>query len=340
MTIPQYITNIFKQIDLEFQKNRYKNLVFKGGGVRGIAYMGALEELDQLGIVKNIQRVAGASAGAITATLLSFNLSIEETKSLFDSLDITRVPQEMTVDRKIKFWESKDAESVNRFFTSYGWYSSKYFHSWLEGVIADQCDGNRRATFADFRERGFRNLFIVATNLSRHRAEVFSHKDTPDVAVADAVRMSMSIPIFFEALRFDGEKFGDGDYYVDGGLFDNFPMHIFDQGEYANRSWAYRDGVNWETLGLYLYPAQMNQETEPEIPENVWKFLTLALRNLYNAHLLSAYQNNPVDKHRTIEISDCGISSTEFDVVQGSEKFDLLYQSGQQAVRKFFEVEA
>ena len=340
MTIPQYITNLFKQIDLEFQKSRYKNLVFKGGGVRGIAYMGALEMLDELGIVNNIQRVAGASAGAIAATMVSFNLSTEETKALFNSLELPKVPQEMSEERILKIWESKDIECSNRFLTRYGWYSSQYFHDWLEGVIADQCDGNRRATFADFNRMGFRDLYIVAANLSRQRAEVFSYKDTPDVAVADAVRMSMSIPIFFEALRFDGKKFGDGDYYVDGGLYDNFPMHIFDQGEFAKRSWAFRDGVNWETLGLFLYPDELDYESEPEIPENVWQFLTLALRNLYTSNQVSSYQTNPVDKHRTIEISDCGISSVEFDILPESDKYEKLYSSGQQAVRKFFKVEA
>jgi len=338
MTIPQYISTLFKQIDLEFQKSRYKNLVFKGGGVRGVAYMGALEVLDELGIVKNVQRVAGASAGAIAATVVSFNLNMKETRRLFDSLEIPKVPQEMTEERKQRFWEPKDFDCYNRFLTKYGWYSSQYFHDWMESVIAGQCDGNGRATFADFKECGFRDLFIVAANLSRQRAEVFSYKDTPNVAVADAVRMSMSIPIFFEALRFDGEKFGEGDYYVDGGLFDNFPMHIFDSGEFAKRSWAYRDGVNWETLGLFLYPDQLDYESEPEIPENVWQFLTLSLRNLYTSNQVSSYQNNPVDKHRTIEISDCGISSVEFDIAQGSEKYDQLFSSGQQAVEKFFKM--
>ena len=46
----------------------FKNLVFQGGGVKGIAYGGALDVLDKKGILKNIIRVAGTSAGAINAT--------------------------------------------------------------------------------------------------------------------------------------------------------------------------------------------------------------------------------------------------------------------------------
>ena len=32
----------------------FKNLVFEGGGVKGIAYGGALQKLDEFGIIANI----------------------------------------------------------------------------------------------------------------------------------------------------------------------------------------------------------------------------------------------------------------------------------------------
>ncbi|MEP6948960.1 MAG: patatin-like phospholipase family protein [Ginsengibacter sp.] len=43
----------------------YKNLALEGGGVRGLAYAGAPEVLEQKDILKNVERVAGSSAGAI-----------------------------------------------------------------------------------------------------------------------------------------------------------------------------------------------------------------------------------------------------------------------------------
>ena len=83
MVLPDFIKEIRSAIDHEFKRNLYKNLVFSGGGVRGIAYLGALEMLDEYGIIENIQRVAGTSAGAITATIVSFGLSIQETINNF-----------------------------------------------------------------------------------------------------------------------------------------------------------------------------------------------------------------------------------------------------------------
>lgn len=47
------------------------NLVFEGGGVKGVAYCGALHELDSQGILPAVTSVAGTSAGAITAALVA-----------------------------------------------------------------------------------------------------------------------------------------------------------------------------------------------------------------------------------------------------------------------------
>jgi NTE family protein len=337
MTLPNFINKIKSAIDHEFKRSLYRNLVFSGGGVRGIAYLGALEALDKYRIIDNITRVAGTSAGAITAAALSFRLSVPETKALFQTLDFTKVPQSVSRKGPKRLFSIPEEATSRRFFRDYGWYSSEYFYNWLKDVIADQCDGNPHASFADFQKKGFRDLFIVATNVSRQRAEIFSPDHTPDVAVADAVRMSMSIPVFFEALRFDGEGFGAGDYYVDGGLYVNFPVHIFDRSEYAGKSWAYRDGVNWETLGLFLFPDMLTPDEESEIPENVWEFLSLMLRNLYHSHEIASYKTSPVDQERTIEISDCGIPPTDFDIGLGDEKYQRLYNSGKDAVQAFFE---
>ncbi len=178
---------------------------------------------------------SGATLRFSPIKILFLNTLFNPFKRDENSLDFNKVPQNVikSTGRKI-FWFPEEYNS-RRFFKKFGWYSSEYFYDWLEEVIAGQCDGNRRATFSDFKDRDFRDLYIMATNVSRQRVEVFSADHTPEVAVADAVRMSMSIPIFFEALRFDGQKFGDGDYYVDGGLYDNFPTHIFDEPVYAGR---------------------------------------------------------------------------------------------------------
>ena len=64
-----------------------KNLVFKGGGVLGIAYVGVIEVLEQKQILQQIQSIAGTSAGAIIATLLSLKYNAAEVFNVLQSTD-------------------------------------------------------------------------------------------------------------------------------------------------------------------------------------------------------------------------------------------------------------
>jgi len=329
------IDTIKKFFARKIKRNIYRNLVFKGGGVRGIAYMGALEVLEEEGVLEKIDRVAGTSAGAIAATIVSFRKNNADCLDLFNSLDLSKVPQKAVKDRERNIVLLKNSANYTRLFEKFGWFSSQYLHDWLENLIAEQCRGNRRATFRDFERFGYRELYVVASNLSRHRAEVFSLHTTPDVAVVDAVRMSMSIPLYFEALRFDGKRLGSGDYYVDGGLFNNYPIHIFDQPRFAEISKQYRDGINWETLGLFLYPGNLTKERGPDEPGNLWEFLDLTVRSIYDSHQTANLAQNVADRKRTIQIDDCGIASTRFDLSPESEEFQCLYHAGRKAVSRF-----
>ena len=49
----------------------FENLVFEGGGIKGLAFCSAIQVLEAKGIMANIKRLAGSSAGAITAGLLA-----------------------------------------------------------------------------------------------------------------------------------------------------------------------------------------------------------------------------------------------------------------------------
>ena len=318
----------------------YRNLVFKGGGVRGIAYIGVLEILEREGVLPQIERVAGTSVGAITAAIVSMRLNYDTSKLLLNSLEFSSIPQAVTKSTEkpdlldqLKL-KPKELACYGRLFQDFGWYSSGYIYNWMQQTIANYCGGNGMATFADFKAQGFRDLYIVAANLTKHRAETFSYETTPDVAVADAVRMSMSIPFFFEALYFDGKQFGQGDLYVDGGMYDNYPVHIFDDPKYAGKRRHFNNGINWETLGCYLFPEPKSDDA-PHNPANFWQFVQLALGNMYDAHQVKSYETSKADRLRTIKIGDGGISPVEFDIEPHSERYNTLYRSGLEATDSF-----
>ncbi len=52
------------------------DLVFEGGGAKGMVFVGALTEFEQQGL--RPRRVVGTSAGAITATLLAAGYTANE----------------------------------------------------------------------------------------------------------------------------------------------------------------------------------------------------------------------------------------------------------------------
>ena len=152
MNLKELLNKVKQNLGLSASKQTfpYRNLIFKGGGVRGIAYMGALEEMEEMGILRNIERVAGSSAGAIAATLVSFRLSMRETMVLFNDLDLSHIPQKLMLETKGKILTLANPGSYKRLFEKYGWYSSEYFYEWISQVIAGKCDDNPRATFKDF----------------------------------------------------------------------------------------------------------------------------------------------------------------------------------------------
>ncbi len=64
---------------------QFRNLIFEGGGIKGIAYIGALEILSQRGHLDHLTRVGGTSAGAINALILALGYSIREQQLILES---------------------------------------------------------------------------------------------------------------------------------------------------------------------------------------------------------------------------------------------------------------
>jgi len=325
----------------------FKNLVFQGGGIKAFAYHGALPVLQEYDILHQIQRVAGSSAGAILATLLSFRLTAKETIDLYKTVDYSRVAQpheEQKIPEHLpKLLEREFSrlrggmEIAARFLKHFGFYANEYAHEWLMTTIAAHCDGNGRATFNDFHACGFRDVYIVVTNISTHSAEVFSMETTPHAAVADAVMMSSSIPFFFEAPQFDGTTLGRGNYYADGGILSNYPLHIFDNPRFAKGNRHFENGINWETLGCRLFtPKDCRPQNEPI--SNILGYIENLFETLVDIQDI-AFENRFVDRLRTIDIKNCGVRTTDFSIQPDASDpiYKALVQSGQTATRDYLE---
>ena len=300
----------------------YRNLVFEGGGVKGVAYGGAVEILEQSQITPQIERVAGTSAGAITATMLSLNYTAAEFNDIMMTLPFEKLE------------DGSDLGGPIRLVERYGWFKGDYFLKLMESYIGKKTtDG--RATFRDLREkyrdRGFKDLHVFGTNLSQQAVQEFSYKTTPDFAVADAVRISMSIPLFFEARDF--EQNGNDDVYCDGGVLNNYPIDTFDDrrtdvDKETGHTMLLRT-PNPATLGFHLD----NLDQPPPRPiDNLRRFAVGvfdALTNIQNILL----KTNPGDERRTVFINDLGVNTTDFQL-SDQTKWNLIAQ-GRIATAKY-----
>jgi NTE family protein len=200
--------------------SQFRNLVFEGGGVKGIAYAGAIGVLEENGILPDIRRVAGTSAGAITAALLALGASSQNIQEIVGGTDFREFMDDS--------WGV--LRDINRLITHYGWYKGDRFEEWMRQHISDLTGGRADMTFSqlarlatDEEASSYRQLWMVASNLSMQSPQVFSARTTGDVPIWRAVRMSMSIPLFFAAADYKENVM------VDGGVTWNYPVDIFFQ---------------------------------------------------------------------------------------------------------------
>jgi NTE family protein len=323
----------------------FRNLVFEGGGVKGIAYAGVLQVLEAKGILQNIERTGGTSAGAINALLVGLGYPLAEIEDIL---------------KKLNFKDFLDSSwgfirDSKRLLTEFGWYKGDAFRAWIAGVIKEKT-GNSESTFNEVDSqkgsRGFRDLYFMGTNLSTGFGEVFSNEHTPRTCVADAIRISMSIPLFFGA-----KKGARGDVYVDGGLLDNFPVKLFDRQKYVTRYFRVPDYYNThneqlkkedrtispyvynqETLGFRLDSAReiavFRDNAEP-VHEKIENFLD------YIKALMGCIMEGQANQHlhsddwqRTIYVDTVGVGTTDFDLTDDRKK--ELVASGMACTERYF----
>lgn len=309
---------------------QFENLVFEGGGIKGIAYVGAIGVLEEKKILPDIRRVADTSAGAIVATLLALGAGAAQIQEI---LHATR------------FGTFEDASfglvrNTWRLLHRYGWYKGDAFSTWTKKQIA-ALDGDAELTFSTLAARAkkapekHRELYMIGTDLSAQKAVVYSAEHTPDTPIWRALRISMSLPLVFASMQ------GDRDVYVDGGLSWNYPIDLFDKARYMSGVSAEADAplYNPATLGFRvdsraeIEAERMNFNLPREKVDSLVTYLKalvgFAIDMANHAHLKES------DWHRTVFIDSLGVSTTDFGI---DEKQRLaLISSGQHGAEHYLE---
>jgi NTE family protein len=312
------------------------DLVFEGGGVKGIGLAGAFCHLLDEGYQP--QRVAGTSAGAITAALVAAGYDAPKLRKL--------VLEEMKYKKFEDGGHFPGGEFIELLHRR-GLHPGKYFEGWMRehleetGITkfgqlreaAPAGDGGQAADAAAYK------LQVIASDVTCERMLTLpldaKHLgvDPDELEIATAVRMSMSIPIFFDPVVSKNPQNGGEHVIVDGGLLSNFPVWLFDckPGEVPR----------WPTFGLLLVAP--NQKA-PLIPagddpaaghggNSLLSFLLSIGRTMMEAHdRLYVEQANYA---RTIPIDTLGVGTTEFSIDDEEDRKKRLFQSGADAAAAF-----
>jgi NTE family protein len=279
---------------------KWTNLVLEGGGVKGVAYAGSFAALHHYGLLDDLDHVAGTSAGALLALILSLGYSADEMQQVVMQLDFK------------KFKDGDFLGDLHRLTTDYGVYKGNYAQCVLECLVEHKT-GNRLTNFTELQQmkvkqhKPYRDPVFFSTNVNTSESIEFSASSNAGTPVAIAARMSMSIPFFFAAREFEGDTF------VDGGVLRNYAIEAFDV-----------DGPNAETLGLHLggQPGRVDIENLAGFTKQMFTVLL----NMQIARLCDV----PADVKRSVFIPTLGIGTTDFNLTS-AQKCDLM-QSGQEAM--------
>jgi NTE family protein len=325
-------------------KYDYKNLVLEGGGIRGLAYAGVFRVLEEKGVLQQIEKVGGSSAGSIAGLLVSVGYTATEIDSMMMELPIQQ------------FNDGKGGllGKYERVKNDFGIYKGAAFEKWLQQLVAYKT-GNPLLTFAQLhelhlRDNRFKDFYCTGTNLSKQQLEIFSCVQTPAMPVALAVRISSGIPLYFEPVALDNhlQKIKKNDsvsfvnYYVDGGMLCNYPISMFDSCETGCLNPLLCDKVkfNPKTIGIKLERSQQidslnrNSINIPAYDINKFSEYLAAFSNLLMETLSRKYPGLENERGRTIYVNQ-GDISPKIKKTKPQDKL-LLFENGVKAANDFF----
>lgn len=316
--------------------NKRINAVFEGGGVRGIGHVGAACVFEYKGY--EFVNVAGSSAGAIVASLLATGYHCDEIKKEMNAVNYVKFKEESLLDRL------GTPGKVMSILWHYGIYSADYFEEWLNELLIKK----GKDTFGKIKSSSYKcgdityPLQITASDLTDKKLLILPNDlkyfciDPDSFPIAKAVRMSMSIPIFYEPFRLVDCN-GKEHYIVDGGLLSNYPIWLFDKEKINSRcptvGFKFIDDTDEENIFL-------SKISKMNIIEYIMSIASTAL----NAKDKQYISDSKGDYQRTVTIPTTirmdgkikNIGATDFNI--SKEERDALFRNGADAARRFLNI--
>ena len=301
----------------------FADLVLEGGGVKGIALVGAISVLEERGY--QFRRVAGTSAGAIIGSLVAAGARAAELEEIMRGVDYRRF-------RDGPRWRDLFLGKAAALMFRQGIYEGQFVKDWLGERLA-RLGVN---TFADLRyddpgrpphpEYAYR-LVVMTCDISqgclRRLPWEYGCYGLPPGSqpVVDAVRASVSIPFFYQPARLTDVD-GRDCWLVDGAVLSRFSTDVFDAPSALE--------PRWPTFGIKL-------GTAPRPVSEVRNTVTMSRAMVKT--MTGFYDRSHIDDAaaaaRTIVVDTGTVRVTDFDLDRDTQ--DLLFRKGREATLKFLD---
>lgn len=304
------------------------DLVLEGGGVKGIALVGAIAEMRDRGYgFGPPARVAGTSAGAIVGSMLAAGMPVADMVRIMCELDY-RSFQDGSRFAVVRGVSLLSTLGMHRGDALHRWISARLRDCGVETFGQLKLDDPESALPPHHAYK----LVVVVSDVSSGRMVRLPWDydryglNPDDQPVADAVRASASIPVFFRPRRIRRED-GRTCVQVDGGMLSNYPITIFDREDREPR---------WPTFGVKLSgrpPSRgvFRQWRGIRGPVGYGRALVSTMAEAHDR----VRMDEPSIVARTIFAPTGGVLATDFDLDAATR--DRLYTSGREAAAHFLD---
>tara|TARA_B100000530_G_scaffold260454_1_gene173649 strand:- start:1063 stop:1905 length:843 start_codon:yes stop_codon:yes gene_type:complete len=265
-------------------KNKIKNLVLSGGKFRGIMYCSVIKLFEEENILDDIKQICAVSIGCIGALFIIIKYTSEELYNI-----LTRI--------QYNSYFNITEESILNFFDTYG-LEDLYFYIKFIKLLLKYKGYDENITLLELYNKTKINFIICTINLSLCEYEYFNYETHPNIPVWKIIRMSCTIPILITSIKYKKN------YYVDGALTDNLPIHYFKNKE--------------ETLGIVI-----GNQWKPSPINNFFEYIYNIFYNLAYKNSLKNYNS---DEFNILSLSEIQL---EQDKLLNDKKYvtEILKQS-------------
>lgn len=285
-------------------------LIMKGGGVKGLAFAGAIEVLAQSGYKFNT--FVGTSAGSVGAVLLAAGFSPSDLQGALRGQEFRA------------FLDASLPLAIANFIVHGGLYPGRSLRTWVERLLWSRFDATQYPVvqMKSFAERFGNRVVVFATHPRLGTLTFDSAGSNATTAAAHAVRLSSSIPGFFIPEKHDGTRI------YDGGLLNNFPIEVYQRIQRENRDRSRGENSDGQAESDDFIAMYIGRPVGYR-PEAKWWFREVLDIMLARDDTIQLQTH----RSRTVIIDAHPIGATDFKL-SDTEK-DLLVEAGREAAWRF-----